>query len=68
MNDKLDTNLLRFEDLPFSRTTAWRLIRQGKLRCYRVNRRVFFDARHVEEYLQNCEIQPLGAKSPIKKA
>ncbi len=68
MNDKLDkTNLLRFEDLPFSRTTAWRLIRQGKLRCYRVNRRVFFDTRHVEELLKNCETQHLGSKSLIKK-
>ncbi len=61
-------NLLTFEDLPFSRTTAWRLIRQGKLRCYRVNRRVFFDARHVEEYLQNCETQHFGTRSFIKKA
>jgi predicted DNA-binding transcriptional regulator AlpA len=59
-------NLLTFADLPFSRSTAWRLMRQGKLRCYRVKRRVFFDARHVEEYLQNCEVQ-LGSKSLMKK-
>jgi len=48
-------NLLTFADLPFSRTTAWRLIRRGKLRCYRINRRIFFDPRHLEEFLQNCE-------------
>lgn len=43
MSDKFDKNqLLTLADLPISRTTAWRLIRRGKLRCYRLNRRVFF--------------------------
>lgn len=60
-------NLLTFKDLPFSRTTAWRLMRQGRLRCYRINRRVFFDARHVEELLQNCETKVLPEKTIIKK-
>lgn len=50
-------NLLTFADLPFSRVTAWRLIRRGKLRCYRIKRRIFFDPRHLEEFLQNCETQ-----------
>jgi Helix-turn-helix domain len=45
--------LLAFEDLPFSRTTAWRLVRAGKLRCYRIKRRVFFNAKHIEELLEN---------------
>jgi hypothetical protein len=45
--------LLAFEDLPFSRTTAWRLMRAGKLRYYRIKRRVFFNAKHVEELLEN---------------
>lgn len=63
-----ELNLLTFEELPFSRTTAWRLMRKGKLRCYRVNRRVFFDARHVEELLQNSETQySLATAGLIKK-
>lgn len=48
--------LLAFEDLPFSRTTAWRLVRAGKLRCYRIKRRVFFNAKHIEELLENSVI------------
>lgn len=68
MKDKFDkTQLLTFADLPISRTTAWRLMRQGRLRCYRINRRVFFDARHVEELLQNCETKVSPEKTIIKK-
>lgn len=70
MKDKFDrTQLLTFADLPFSRTTAWRLMRQGRLRCYRINRRVFFDARHVEELMQSGETPaPLFKSALTKKA
>lgn len=70
MTENFDkNNLLTFEDLPFSRTTAWRLMRQGRLRCYRINRRVFFDARHVEELLQSGETPaPLFKPALTKKS
>ncbi len=55
--------LLAFEDLPFSRTTAWRLMKAGKLRCYRINRRVFFNAKHIEELLENSETGKSQKKS-----
>ena len=63
-----EMNLLSFEDLPFSRTTAWRLMRQGKLGYYRINRRIFFNARHVEELLEKCET-PNARREPtsVKK-
>ena len=55
-DNKFDkTQLLTYDDLPFSRTTAWRLMRRGQLRCYRINRRVFFDTAHVQELLSACE-------------
>ena len=69
MSEKFDKNqLLTFADLPISRTTAWRLMRRGKLRCYRLNRRIFFDTKHVEELLQKCETLGAAEKRLLKKA
>ncbi len=68
MSEKFDKNqLLTFADLPISRTTAWRLMRRGKLRCYRINRRVYFDTKHVEELLLECETLSAMEKRLLKK-
>ena len=48
-------NLLSVKDLPFPRTTVWRLIRDGQLSCYRVGRRVYFSREHVAGLLRRCE-------------
>jgi len=64
-----EMNLLSLKDLPFSRTTAWRLMRQGKLGYYRINRRIFFSVRHVEEFLENCETPNARRKTDsVKKS
>lgn len=47
--------LLTVKDLPFPRTTVWRLMKSGKLACYRVGRRLYFSHQQVSELLQSCE-------------
>lgn len=49
--------LLKISDLPLSKTTVWRLIRDGKLSHYRVGNRVFFSPEHLEQFLKNCEVK-----------
>jgi excisionase family DNA binding protein len=52
---KQTINLLTAKDLPFSRTTIWRMMRDGRLPYYKVGRRVYFDPAQVEELLKSCE-------------
>jgi excisionase family DNA binding protein len=47
--------LLTVKELPFSRTTIWRMMRDGRLPYYKIGRRVYFDPARVEELLKNCE-------------
>lgn len=47
--------LLTVKELPFPRTTVWRLMKSGKLACYRVGRRLYFSPSHIAELLKNSE-------------
>ena len=47
--------LLTVKDLPFPRTTVWRLMKSGKLACYRVGRRLYFSNEHITALLKSCE-------------
>jgi hypothetical protein len=48
-------NLIEESAMPFSRTTCWRLRKAGKLRCYRIGRRLYYDKKHLEQLLEECE-------------
>lgn len=37
------------------RTTLWNAIRKGKLRCFKIGRRVLFSPDHLQEFLQAHE-------------
>ena len=37
------------------RTTLWKAIRKGKLKCFKVGRRVLFSPAHLQEFLQAHE-------------
>ncbi len=37
------------------RTTLWKAITKGKLKCYRVGRRVLFSDQHLREFLEAHE-------------
>ena len=50
-----------------SRTTCWRLRRQGKLAHVKIGDRVGFLQRHVDEFLGACE-RPSGRGSPKRRA
>jgi hypothetical protein len=47
--------LLTVKDLPFPRTTVWRLMKRGKLACFRVGRRLYFSPEHIDALLKSCE-------------
>jgi len=37
------------------RTTLWKAIRKGKLRCFKIGRRILFSPDHLQEFLQAHE-------------
>jgi excisionase family DNA binding protein len=37
------------------RTTLWKAINNGKLRCFKVGRRVLFSSEHLKEFLKSHE-------------
>ena len=37
------------------RTTLWKAIRKGKLRCFKIGRRVLFSPDHLQEFLHSHE-------------
>ena len=41
-----------------SRTTCWRLRKQGQIAYLQLERRVAFLPRHIDEYLNRCEVKP----------
>lgn len=47
--------LLTVKELPFPRTTVWRLVKSGKLACYRIGRRLYFSPNHITELLHDSE-------------
>lgn len=50
-----DAGLIEEGDMPFSRTQCWRLRKSGRLKSYRVGRRIFYDRRHLEQLLAESE-------------
>jgi excisionase family DNA binding protein len=50
-----NTELLTIKDLPFSRSTVWRMRRDGRLPSYKVGRRVYVRRSHFEGFLKSCE-------------
>jgi len=49
------TELLTVKQLPFPRTTVWRLMKSGKLACFRIGRRLYFSPEHIAALLKSCE-------------
>jgi len=37
------------------RTTLWKAVTKGKLKHFKVGRRVLFSSEHLKEYLKSCE-------------
>lgn len=37
------------------RTTLWKAIRKGKLKCFKIGRRVLFSPDHLQEFLKAHE-------------
>ena len=53
----LKHDLIKEKDMPFSRTTLWRLRTRkvNPLPYYRVGRRIFYSKGHLEALLKSCE-------------
>lgn len=60
--------LLTVKDLPFPRTTVWRMRQDGRLNFYKVGSRIYFSPAHLEQLLKDCEsraaMQPGKRKPP----
>lgn len=38
------------------RTTLWQAVEDGRLRCFKVGRRVLFSLEHLQEFLKSYEV------------
>ena len=54
--NKEHCSLIREKEMPFSRTTMWKLRTSGKIPFYRIGRRIYYSSNHLELLLQACEI------------
>ncbi|MGI8545356.1 MAG: helix-turn-helix domain-containing protein [Aridibacter sp.] len=48
--------LLTGDDLPFSRSTAWRYRKSGQLDYYRIGNKIYYSPEHIQNFLNSCEI------------
>lgn len=55
--NELKCNLIEEKDMPFPRTTLWRLRNRAvnPLPYYRVGRRIYYSKEHLESLLKGCE-------------
>jgi hypothetical protein len=53
----LKPNLIEEKDMPFPRTTLWRLRRRrvNPLPHYRIGRRIYYSKDHLNALLRSCE-------------
>ena len=49
-----------------SRTTLWKAIRNRKLACYKVGRRVLVSRQHIQDYLAIHELPNQRSTSPLR--